>query len=94
MEAHLWPPLAVVPPRQAPHDEVAERPAGELAQDRTDQGSDVDEIDIWGREVVVPPEEDRDYRADADGPRESPGEPEGWEPTGWVAEHDELDREF
>lgn len=68
MEAHLRPPLAVVPPRQAPHDEVAERPAGELTQDGTDQWSDVDEIDVWGGEVVVTPEEDRDYGADADGP--------------------------
>lgn len=68
MKAHLGPPLTVAPPRQPPHDKVAERAPSQLAQDGTDQGSDVDEVDVWGREMVVPPEEDGDDGADTDGP--------------------------
>lgn len=90
MEAHLWPPLTVVPPRESPHDKIAERAPSQLAQDGTYQGSNVDEVDVWRGEVVVAPEEDGDDGADPDGPRKCPREPEGREPAGWVPEHDEL----
>lgn len=91
MEAHIRAPTTMFPPRQPPHHKIAERPAGQLAQDGAHQRRDVDEVDVGRGEVVVPPEQDGDDGADADGPRERPGEPEGGEPAGWVAEHDELD---
>lgn len=56
VQAHLRPPPAVFSPRQPPDHKIAEGPAGELAQDGADQGRDVDEVDVRGREVVVPPE--------------------------------------